>query len=75
MRQLPPSSECSHEEHDAPKVLRLDHLHRVITTNSDTLRRRREGPRSYVRPHTHIADLLRKPCAFYFLRGSSAGST
>src|SRR5262249_52463478 len=50
MRQLPPSSECSHEEHDAPKVLRLDHLHRVITTNSDTLRRRREGSRSYVRP-------------------------
>jgi hypothetical protein len=33
MRQLPACSECSHEKHDAPKVLRLDHLHRVITTN------------------------------------------
>jgi hypothetical protein len=36
MRQLPASSECSHEKHDAPKVLRLDHLHRVITTNGDS---------------------------------------
>jgi hypothetical protein len=33
VRQLPASSECSYEEHDAPKVLRLDHLHRVITSN------------------------------------------
>jgi len=24
MRQLPASSECSHEKHDGPKVLRLD---------------------------------------------------
>jgi hypothetical protein len=37
MRQLPSSSERSHEEHDAPKVLRLDHLHRIITTNGKTL--------------------------------------
>jgi hypothetical protein len=36
MRQLPASSECSHEKHDGPKVLRLDHLHRVITTNGDS---------------------------------------
>jgi hypothetical protein len=37
MRQLPASSERSHEEHDDPKVLRLDHLHRIITTNGKTL--------------------------------------
>jgi hypothetical protein len=36
MRQLPASSECSHEKHDGPKVLRLDHLHRVTTTNGDS---------------------------------------
>src|SRR5215831_4555106 len=36
MRQLPASNECSHEKHDGPKVLRLDHLHRVITTNGDS---------------------------------------
>jgi hypothetical protein len=36
MRQLPASSKCSHEKHDAPKVLRLDHLHRVITKHGDS---------------------------------------
>src|SRR5262245_36144943 len=30
MSQFPASSECSHEKHDGPKILWLDHLHRVI---------------------------------------------
>jgi len=35
LRQLPASSERGHEDYDAPKVLWLDHLHRVITTTLD----------------------------------------
>jgi hypothetical protein len=45
MRQLPAGSECCHEKHDAPKILRLDHLHRVITTNGNSCAAR--GSRSF----------------------------
>jgi hypothetical protein len=44
MRQLPASSKCSHEKHDAPKVLRLDHLHRVISKHGDTTPQTDEAP-------------------------------